>query len=65
MSTEPTYSVFHHEPYEGQSVVFSGTREEMKDWFLKDRGRYSLDDLEIYNNDAPDVFAFWQEIQDE
>ncbi len=58
----PTYSVFHHVAYEGQSVVFQGTREEVKEWLKTGRqGYYLLDDLEIYCNNAPDVYALANE----
>ena len=54
-----TYTVFAAIPYEGDHVVFSGTLEEVTE-FIKNKNRgYPLEDLEIYSNDAPDVFALY------
>lgn len=56
-----TYSIFHCEPYEGKSVVFVGTLEECTAW-VKDRSRgYSLNDCDLYSNDAPDIFSLLNE----
>ncbi len=58
-----SYTIMHYVPYEGQSSVFEGTLSECKQW-LKDNVvnpsnsrlyGYDINDLELYNNDAPDI----------
>ena len=54
-----TYTIFAYESYEGASSVFDGTLEECKTWIKNKPRYYALDDLEIYSNDAPDVYELY------
>ena len=55
-----SYSVFVDVPYEGLSLVFSGSRDSIKEWVKCNRS-YCLEDIHIYNDDAPDPFDLFRE----
>ena len=55
MEKEETFTIFVDIPYEGMHIAFGGTLVECMEWLRNGRGRYSLDDLEIYSDNAPDV----------
>ena len=57
------YTIFHFVPYEGQNSAFCGTLAAVKEWFkTRDPKEYALDDLDIYSDDAPDVYALAAEV---
>ena len=53
---ETTYTIFRQVAYEGPYQVFCGTLEQVKEYIKSSK---NIDELDIYSNDAPDVYELY------
>lgn len=51
------YTVKKHVDYEGEYTAFEGTLREVRAWINLPENRRDINDLELYSNDAPDVYS--------